>query len=457
MKSVENIWREASNLLKSKLNEDTYETWIAGIRPILHAEGVFTIGVSSHMFSDWLASNYKGDIEEALETVLGAAIQLRIESGHESVASPDEPEGIFAPKAREEAPPPPPDTHATTWKLRVNSRCVFGSFVVGENTKMAHAACMAVTENPGTLYNPLFLYSRTGLGKTHLLQAVANKIHQSDPRKRIQYLTSEEFSNLFIEGLKSGTLSKFRELYRNVDVLLVDDVQFFTGKEKFQEEFFHTFNSLYNNHKQIVLASDQPPHEIEGLEKRLVSRFGQGMIADIQRPDYETRVAILRKKQEGHTIKIGDEVLSYIAKRIRSNIRDLEGALIRLVGYSSVTNTAVDKHMAENLLENLFEKENRPPPTVDFIQREVADYFDLRQADIIGKSRPKNIANARQIAMFFSRTKTSHSSTVIGTFFNRNHATVLHAVDTVKRKIGQDEEYRREVRALERRIENAGD
>jgi chromosomal replication initiator protein len=338
------------------------------------------------------------------------------------------------------------------WNRRYNRHFSFSSFVVGENNRFAHAACCAVADRPGLVYNPLFIHSPSGLGKTHLLQAIANSLHAAGSRLRIEFISSEEFSNKFIEALKGGQIAEFRAFYRNVDVLLIDDVHFFTGKERLQEEFFYTFNALYNGHKQIVLTSDRPPHEIGGLEKRLVSRFEWGLTADILPPDLETRIAILRKKQDNHAVKLDDAVLNYIADRVKSNIRRLEGALIRLVSYTSLTGQNVTLEVAEKLLAGVVDEEAVAPVTVERIQRQVAEYYDIRLADITGNRRPKNIAWPRQIAMYLSRRLTNLSSPAIAERFNRNHATILHAVSAIEKRMEEDAELRRNVALLERRL-----
>jgi len=323
---------------------------------------------------------------------------------------------------------------------------------VGENNRFAHAACVAVAANPGTAYNPLFIHSPTGLGKTHLLQATAQELLKASPRARIAYRSSEEFFNEFIEAIRSGTVSAFRARYRSVDLLLIDDVHFFAGKDSLQEEFFHTFNALYHGHKQIVLTSDRPPHELGGVEKRLVSRFEWGLATDIAPPDLETRVAILRRKQDDHSLKLGDDILFLIAGRIRSNIRRLEGALIRLVSYASVTGTTLDVAKAEEHLGPLLDEEPASLVTVEHIQRTVSEFYDIRLADMVGNRRPQNIAVPRQVAMFLCRELTSYSSPVIGEHFHRNHATVLHAQQAVKERMTTDPEFLREVNTLRRKV-----
>jgi chromosomal replication initiator protein len=444
--------------LQSILNRETYNRWIANIVPLKHEEGEVVLGVSDDMFREWLTINYQDLICNTLTDVIGDAVRVTFEAGHAPPAdavmsSADEP--VAAPVVtRQLAPLAPTAAEDEEWSRRYNRHFTFNSFVVGENNRFAHAACCAVADRPGLAYNPLFIHSPSGLGKTHLLQAIANRLHAERSPLRIEFVSSEEFSNKFIDALKGGQLSEFRAVFRNVDVLLIDDVQFFTGKERFQEEFFHTFNALYNGHKQIVLTSDRPPHEIGGLEKRLVSRFEWGLTADIMPPDLETRIAILRKKQDNHAVRLDDSVLNYIAGSVKSNIRRLEGALIRLVSYTSLTGQVVTREVAEKLLAGVVDEEATTPVTVERIQRLVAEHYDIRVAEITGGRRPKNIAVPRQIAMYLSRRLTSLSSPAIAERFNRNHATILHAVTAVEKRMDKDAALRRDIGMLERRLKS---
>lgn len=448
--TVEQVWNDISAQLKELLNDDTYDRWIAGIIPISLDQRHLTLGVSNDVFSEWLSANYKGLIEDIFAKSTGTQVKIRFESGHDAPvaeisetldkmvgASPANP--VFRPVA------PVVDK-------RFNKHFTFESFVVGENCTFAHAASLATAESPGIAYNPLFLHGPTGLGKTHLMQAIAQHALTSGKCRHVEYLTSEEFANFYVDALRDRALPKFRRRFRNVDMLLIDDVQFFKGKEQFQEEFFHTFNSLYHAHKQIVISSDRPAHEIGGLEKRLVSRFEWGLTTEILPPAMETRLAILKKKQFEHTVKLSDEVLFFIANKIKSNVRRLEGALIRLVSYASITGTAIDLTLAENLLLPILEEEIGTSMTIESIQRSVAEYFDIRLADMTSKRRPANIAVPRQIAMYIARTLTDFSSPTIAEAFNRNHATVLHAVSTVTKKMSKDSSFRQTVNSLERRL-----
>jgi len=453
MSNVETIWQEARDALQTILNQETFDRWIATIVPLRHGDDEVVLGVSDDMFREWLTINYQGLICSALSDAVGDPVNVVFEAGHTPRVAPvREPRQAALPAPAIPNSARVSDGDDADWNRRYNRHFTFNSFVVGENNRFAHAACCAVADRPGVVYNPLFIHSPSGLGKTHLLQAIANSLHAAKIPLRIEFISSEEFSNKFIEALKGGQIAEFRAVYRNVDVLLIDDVQFFTSKERLQEEFFHTFNALYNGHKQIVLTSDRPPHEIGGLEKRLVSRFEWGLTADIMPPDLETRIAILRKKQDNHAVKLDDAVLNYIADRVKSNIRRLEGALIRLVSYTSLTGQIVTRDVAEKLLAGVVDEEATAPVSVERIQRLVAEHYDIRLSDITGNRRPKNIAWPRQIAMYLSRRLTNLSSPAIAERFNRNHATVLHAVTAIEKRMDEDADLRRDVSMLERRL-----
>lgn len=443
---LKSVWEETSEKLRSLLNEDTYDRWIAGIVPLHMSGQTMRLGVSNATFSEWLNANYKDLIAGALEDATGRSLDVQFEAGHD-VRHDDR--GVA------ECPQPcspAPKMTKQRGEPHYNRRFTFDNFIVGENNKFAHAAASAVAKALGKAYNPLFIHGATGLGKTHLLQAVGQDVFATGPGKRIAYLSSEEFANNFIDALRDRALPKFRNHFRNVDLLLIDDVHFFTNKEQMQEEFFHTFNALYNGHKQIVLTSDRPPHEIRGLEKRLVSRFEWGLTTEIISPDLETRVAILRQKQADNNIKIDDDVLFFIASRIKSNIRRLEGALIRLVSYVSMTGGDVTIARAQQLLRPVLEEESSSTLTIERIQRAVAEHFDIRVADMTSKRRPANIAFPRQVAMYLCRKLTNHSSPSVAEAFSRNHATILHAVNAVEKRMSADMDLRHTIGKLERSL-----
>jgi chromosomal replication initiator protein len=334
-----------------------------------------------------------------------------------------------------------------------NAKCRFSEFVVGSNNTFAHAAALAVAKTPGKAYNPLFLYGDVGLGKTHLLQAIGQQVLEDKQGVRIAYESSEKFTNEYIDALQNNRLSEFREKYRNTDVLLIDDIQFLAGKERIQEEFFHTFNTLYETRRQIVMTCDRPASEIQNLEQRLVSRFEWGLVADLQIPDVETRTAILRKKEEDMKLKLPDEIISFLANRIRTNIRRLEGALIRVSSFASLTGKELTIEVVEGLLREILHEEGRISINIDLIQKKVAEHFDIRLADMKSKRRPESIAFPRQIAMFLSRQMTDFSLNAIGeSFGGRDHGTVIHACRLVKDRMDIDENIRQVIHYLERQI-----
>jgi chromosomal replication initiator protein len=443
-------WEETTARLRRLLNEDTYDRWIAGIVPLGLEDHHLRLGVSNDIFSEWLNANYKDLISATMTEVTGQPCRISFEGGHEMVMDETGPHNESADTGDRAAN----KKQGASGDLAYNRRFTFDTFVVGENNKFAHAACYAVAQAPGRAYNPLFIHGHTGLGKTHLLQAIGQEITQRRKRARVEYLSSEEFANYFIDALRDRALPKFRRHFRNVDALLIDDVHFFTGKEQLQEEFFHTFNALYNGHKQIVLTSDRPPHEIRGVEKRLVSRFEWGLTTEVLPPDIETRVAILRKKQADHTVQVDEEVLFFLASRIKSNIRRLEGALIRLVSFVSMTGSAVDVERAQQLLRPILEEESSNSVTIEGIQRAVAEFYDILLADMTSKRRPANIALPRQIAMYLCRRLTDYSSPMIAEAFNRNHATILHAASSVEKRMALDIDFRHAIGKLERTLKS---
>jgi len=336
----------------------------------------------------------------------------------------------------------------------LNPRNTFDLFVVGANNQYAHAACSAVANAPGKTYNPLFVYGGVGLGKTHLMQAIGHQVGKQKKGSKVFYVSSERFTNEFIDAIQNSTLVKFRKRYRQADVLLIDDIQFLAGKERSQEEFFHTFNALFDGHKQIVLSSDRPPSEIANLEQRLVSRFEWGLTAELQPPDVETRLAILRKKAQSLGVQLEPAVLEFLADRIRSNVRRLEGALMRVASFASLSGHAPTSDKIEQLLKDILQEEARRAVSIEEIQRRVADHFDVRLADMTSKRRPQNIAFPRQIAMYLARELTRSSLMEIGEAFGgRDHGTVLHAHRQIKGKMHSEEKIRQVVSYLDSQLQ----
>jgi chromosomal replication initiator protein len=436
------------------VSPEQFKLWFSNIRPKTLERDCLTLEVQDSFCEVWLEKNYLDLIREKAILASGRPIKVRLEVSHavqphtsesvmRSVTPTTEPE-VVAERV--------PSGHSRDLQ-QFNPRNTFDTFVVGANNQFAHGAAMAVAQAPGKSYNPLFLYGGVGLGKTHLLHAIGQHVAAHRKNARVTYLSSERFTNEFIDAIQNNNLMRFRKRYRQTDVLLIDDIQFLSGKERIQEEFFHTFNALHEAHKQIVLTCDRPPNEIQGLEQRLVSRFEWGLSTDLQPPDVETRVAILRKKEKSIGVRLPDEVINFIAERIRTNIRRLEGALTRVAGYVSLTNGAVSIESVEALLRELLQEEGRHTINIDSIQKKVAEHFDIRIADMTSRRRPENIAFPRQVAMYLARTLTDSSLNVIGEAFGgRDHGTVLHAYRLVKGRMEVDGNVRQTVNFLEKQL-----
>jgi chromosomal replication initiator protein len=428
--NASNIWDEILVRVQAKVNRHSFYTWFKPTAFLADDGRTLTVRVPNSLFKDWITKHYSGVIAEALNEV------KRPDAGVSFIASP---------LAEGEAPllPPPEITAETipppsTSVAGLNPRYTFDSFIVGSSNQFAHAACRAVAEAPSRSYNPLFIYGGVGLGKTHLMHAVGHYVLQHDPSLTLTYISSERFMNEMINAVRYDRLIDFRERYRTVDVLLVDDVQFLSGKEGTQNEFFHTFNALYDSQKQIVLSSDCPPHEIEQLEERLRSRFEWGLIADIQSPDLETKVAILKKKAEAEAVPLPDAVAIYIAGRIKSNIRELEGSLIRLIAYASLTGRELSIELAQDVLRNVIEHEDKAV-TIDSIQKFVSDYYQLKLAELKSRNNSKSVAMPRQVAMYLCKALTHASLPEIGrSFGGKHHSTVIHSIKKVEALRKQD-------------------
>ncbi|MSR65244.1 MAG: chromosomal replication initiator protein DnaA [Verrucomicrobiae bacterium] len=444
--SMQHLWDDACAKLRGMLNEDTYNLWFAALKPASHANHVFSIGVPNEFIQIWLQENYRDLIRDILAQVSGDALSVKF------VVQPDlkVPTPPPAPKQIEVAEP----KESRDGESKMNPRNTFDSFVVGPSNHFAHAASMAVAQSPAKAYNPLFIYGGVGLGKTHLMQAIGQFANSKKKTSKVVYISSERFINEFIAAIQNSSLVKFRKKYRQADILLIDDIHFLGGKERLQEEFFHTFNSLFDSHRQIVMSSDRPANEIPGLEQRLVSRFEWGLVTEMQPPDMETRVAILRKKEEQMQIKLPDEIIFFLAEKIRSNIRRLEGALIRVASYASLTGAELTPQAIEHLLRDALHEESRRSITVETIQKRVAEHFDIRMADMTSKRRPQNIAFPRQVAMYLTRKLTSGSLSDIGeSFGGRDHGTVLHACRLVESLMEQDPSLRQTVSYLNQQLQ----
>ena len=436
-------------MLRSLLNADIYNLWFAPLQASALEDDCLTLDVANDFCEVWLKDNYLGLIRDVLTHAAGQPIKVKFHVNKPTV--PPDSAKISVPikiKSADESP----DRHTANRELAFNPKNTFDTFVVGNNT-FAHAAAMAVAQSPGKSYNPLFLYGGVGLGKTHLLHAVGQYVGSHKKGARVSYVSSEKFTNEYIDAIQNNQLVRFRKRYRQTEVLLIDDIQFLAGKERIQEEFFHTFNALHEAHKQIVLTCDRPASEIQNLEQRLVSRFEWGLVTDMQPPDIETRLAILRKKAEMMAVTLPEEIFNFLANRIRTNIRRLEGALIRVASYASLTGKKLTLEVVEGLLREVLHEEGRFSVNIEAIQKKVAEHYDIRLADMTSKRRPENIAFPRQIAMFLARQMTESSLNTIGeSFGGRDHGTVLHACRLVKDRMEVDANVRQVVSYLEKQL-----
>lgn len=454
--SAEKIWGAAQEQLRSMLSADTFNLWFAPLRATGFEGDCVVLEVANDFCEVWLKDNYQGLLQDVLS--IAAARQLRakfvVANGQPTVVAPA-PAKKVEPQAKPKpvAAPAHQDRAAANGEWSFNPKNTFETFVVGNNNNFACAAAKAVAEAPGKSYNPLFLYGGVGLGKTHLLHAIGQQVATNKKGARVGYVSSEKFTNEYIDAIQNNSLVKFRKKYRQTDVLLIDDIQFLAGKERIQEEFFHTFNALHEAHKQIVLTCDRPASEIQGLEHRLVSRFEWGLVTDLQPPDVEMRQAILNKKAASMGVVLPDEIMSFLAHRIRTNIRRLEGALIRVASYASLTGKKLNVEVVEGLLREILHEEGRFSVNIEVIQKRVAEHYDIRLADMTSKRRPENIAFPRQVAMFLSRQMTESSLSSIGDAFGgRDHGTVLHACRLVKDRMEVDANVRQVVSYLEKQL-----
>lgn len=440
---LEALWTQISSALRAELGEGIYDRWFSTLQPAgLDASRIVFL-IPNSIYQVWIESNYASQVQAALISVLGGKRKLVFEVQNGTAEAK-------ASTAAATVQEPPAEPAEIAGPKGLNPHYLFDTFVVGTNSEFAHAASMAVAKSPARTYNPLFIHGGVGLGKTHLLQAIGHHLAATRPGTKVAYVRSETFTNEFINAIQSNSLVKFRKRYRQADILLIDDIQFLAGKERSQEEFFHTFNSLFEGRKQIVLSSDQPPSEISQLEQRLVSRFEWGLTAELQPPDMETRLAILRKKAGGLDVVLPPHVLEYLAHRIKSNVRRLEGALLRVASFSSLSGRPLTDEAIEHVLRDILQEEARRAVTIDQVQRKVAEHYDVRLADMTGKRRTAHIAFARQVAMFLSRRLTKNSLQDIGEAFGgKDHGTVIHACKTVQGRLDREESLRQVVGFLE--------
>jgi len=453
------IWNRIAEAIAAQVSLDTYQRWFTAVELIDADEEHLTLKVPNNIYQLWIETNYMPLVQTAILTILGSPRQVKFNIASESPCNIETPVINEKPSRSSEPARNRPAAGTTGEPVQngsangMNPRNTFDLFVVGSNNQFAHAAALAVAQSPAKTYNPLFIYGGVGLGKTHLMQAIGQEIGSRGKGSKVLYISSERFTNEFIDAIQNSTLVKFRKRYRQADVLLIDDIQFLSGKERSQEEFFHTFNTLFDGHKQIVLSSDRPPSEIANLESRLVSRFEWGLTAELQPPDIETRVAILRKKAQVLHIKLDNHIIEFLAQRIRTNVRRLEGALMRVASFVSLSGRELTGEVVEHLLKDILQEEAKRSITIDQIQRRVAEHFDVRLADMTSKRRPANIAFPRQVAMYLSRELTKSSLSEIGEAFGgRDHGTVLHAHRLVKGKIKEEENIRQVVSMLDSQL-----
>ena len=432
---LKELWEKTLNIIKGELTEVSFNTWIKSCEPISISSNTIKISVPNSFTQDILEKRYKDLVINSIEVACSKTYNLEFLIASEIQDAEELEEKTKQPK-KDNMTVVVNDEMSST----LNPKYTFNSFVIGNSNRFAHAASLAVAESPAKAYNPLFIYGGVGLGKTHLMHAIGHYILQNNPNAKVVYVSSEKFTNELINAIKDDNNEEFRTKYRSVDVLLIDDIQFIAGKERTQEEFFHTFNTLHEANKQIILSSDRPPKEIPTLEDRLRSRFEWGLIADIQAPDFETRMAILKKKADVEKLNVPNEVMVYIATKIKSNIRELEGALIRIVAYSSLTNREITVDLASEALKDIISNKQNKSITIDLIQDVVATYFNLRVEDLKSQRRTRNVAYPRQIAMYLSRKLTDMSLPKIGEEFGgRDHTTVIHAYEKISESLNRDE------------------
>jgi len=439
---AKHVWRAALGELQVSLSPANFETWLRDTQLVDVDDNRFRVSVPNGFAKDWLENRYRSLISQTLARIVGYSVQV---------------EFVVRPPAEGEAPPKS-DSPVRIETVRVagdggastlNPRYTFANFIVGSANRLAHAASLSVAERPGHAYNPLFLYGGVGLGKTHLMHAIGNQVIAKFPRKRVVYATSEKFTNEFITSIQQGKIDDFRARYRRIDLLLIDDIQFIADKERTQEEFFHTFNAIHEDGKQIVLSSDRPPKAILTLEERLRSRFEWGLIADLTAPDLETRIAILRSKAEEQGVPITSDVIEFIARKVVSNIRELEGALNRIVAYASMGAMPISIELAQAVLSNVLYNPKKRQVTPERIAKAVSDYYGVDIEALRGQKRDKAIVVPRQIAMFLMREETDASLLRIGAELGgRDHSTVLHACDKITREAAGNDELRRELAAV---------
>lgn len=415
MENLSSYWQRATAILKDNLTSISYDTWIKPLGVVSFSDGIFTLHTESDLIMNMISSKYSALISAALSTVIGETVTANV------VLTADKDKNRFT-------------STASVNSVGLNPKYTFDNFIVGSSNRFAHAASVAVAESPSKLYNPLFLYGDSGLGKTHLLHAIGNYISVLNPDLKVLYIPAVDFTNELINSIKEGRNENFRNKYRQIDVLLIDDIQFIGGKTSTQEEFFHTFNALHQAEKQIIISSDQPPKKLNNIEERLVSRFEWGLVCDIQAPDYETRFAILQQKLQGTHTNIPEDVLDYIASSVDTNIRELEGAINKVSALSTLSRTSINLDTVKNVL-GVYKSETQKIYTVDEIKTYVSDYFGISVEDLMSQKRTKEIAYARQLAMYICRNLLDLSLPKVGKSFARDHSTASHAIEKINKEI----------------------
>jgi len=442
------LWGKILEIIKEELSPQAYNSWFSQTKVVKFGESELIISAPSVFCKDWLEKHYTGFIKDVLKRTLGSDDNLKIEfrTAEQKLSVPAH--SASQPKKNIKKSEP----FLKENKLVLTPKYTFDSFVVGNGNRFAHAACLAVAQSPSKSYNPLFVYGGVGLGKTHLMQAIGRYITQQNGKTKVLYISSEKFTNEMIDSIRDDRTVAFRDKYRSVDVLLIDDIQFLAGKERTQEEFFHTFNTLYDSNKQIVITSDRPPKDIPTLENRLISRFEWGLITDIQPPDLETRIAILRKKAQAENLNVPDEVINFIAEKIPSNIRQLEGALTKLVAFSTFTKKELSVSLAQNILKDIIPLENKKI-SINQVQKAVTDYYTIKINSLLSKKRTKDVVLARQVAIYLSRELTDLSLPKIGeNYGGRDHTTVIHAYDKISKIIVANNEEKIKIQRIIKEI-----
>ncbi len=442
--NIEELWQRSLSVLEGKVGNNIVDLWFRPIKILQIKEKNVTIEIPNRFFKDWIEDNYPEIIAETVGDILGFPVSIRYKI-EEKIDPEIKKKDVRLENRRQKL---------ASRGIYLNPKYTFENFVIGPSNQFAHAAACAVAEAPGKNYNPLFIYGGVGLGKTHLITAIGNAVIDKSSEINIIYVSAEQFTNEVVSAIRHEKMSELKHKYRNVDLLLLDDIHFIANKTQTQEEFFHTFNAIYERQKQIVISSDRPPKEIGAVTDRLRSRFSMGLIADIQPPELETKVAILQKKAEIENIKMPEEVAYYLASKVKSNIRELEGCLIRLGAQSSLTGEPIDLEMAKNVLHDIIEDDERPI-TIDIIQKIVCEYFNIKLSDIKAKKRTKEVALPRQIAMCLCKQLTNLSLSDIGkNFGGKDHATVIYACKQVEEKRAKDESFNKMIETLLKKIKS---